>query len=203
MNDNLVLKCSGCGANLEFSDGRQSSIQCTFCNAITVVPGEAREDSEPSPPSREEVMTHLQSLHRVAGVLFAVAFGIFFVKVFGMAFGVMAAAVFWALDLALVSADSRVGKVRMAPAESLLIYAIGTHWKPRLLATELGTCVHCGFRLAEPGGVCSKSLSKTHYVLEITSTGDIDLGLLESVPLVQDKSVWFMAAAVLFCWAIA
>ena len=203
MTNNSVMKGSACGANLEFSGADQSSVQCGFCNATTMVASAARKDSEPTLPSSEEVMAHLQPLHRVGGVLFAAVFGFFFVRAFGTPFGAMATIVYWGLDLALVTADSRIGKVRLAPAEVLLVNVTGTHWKPRLNTTELGTCVHCGFRLAEPGASCKHSPTQVHRILEITSTGEIDLGILTSVPLAKDKSIWFIAAALSLCWAIS
>jgi hypothetical protein len=202
MSNNSVLKCDGCGANLELSGDDQSSVRCGFCNATTVVAYDAREDAESSPLSREVVMAHLQPLHRVGGVLFAAVFGCFLVRAFGLPLGVLAAILYWVLDLALVTIDSRIGKVRLTPAEILLVNLMGTYWKPRLKTTELGTCIHCGFQLAERGGACKHSPTKLHRILEITSTGDIDLAMLGSVPLAQDKSIWLVAVTIGLCWVL-
>jgi hypothetical protein len=46
-----------------------------------------------------------------------------------------------------------------------------------------------------------KSPNKTHLVLDITKTGSIDLSSLESVPLLQDRSIWLLAVTIGVCWA--
>lgn len=46
-----------------------------------------------------------------------------------------------------------------------------------------------------------KSRNKTHLVLDITKTGIIDLINPESVPLLQDRSIWLLAVTIGFCWA--
>jgi hypothetical protein len=203
MNENAVLKCGGCGANLQFSGEDKTSILCEFCNSTTVVESDPYEASEPPPPSREVLIEKLQLLHKIAGAMVTAVFAIFFVKIFGTPVGIVASIVYCGLDFALVTPDSRVGKTRMAPAESLLIWALGSHWKPRLVATELGTCTYCGLENAERGGACMKSPNKTHLVLEITKAGSIDLASLESVPLPQDRSIWLIAVTIGFCWAFS
>jgi hypothetical protein len=201
MSGKAVLKCGGCGANLQYSGEDQAAIVCGFCNATTVVASDTHEASEPTPPSREVLIEKLQLLHKIAGGMVTGIFAIFFVKLLGTPMGIVASIVYFALDFALVTPESRVGKIRMAPAESILIWALGSHWKPRLATTELGTCVHCGLQHAEPGGACMKSPNKTHLVLDITKTGNIDLSSLESVPLLQDRSIWLLAVTIGVCWA--
>ncbi len=203
MNENAVLKCGGCGANLQYSGEDQAAIVCGFCNATTVVAPDAYEPAEAKPPSREEIIEKLQLLHKIAGGMVTAVFAIFFVKIFGTPVGIVASLVYFGLDLALVAPDSRVGKARMAPAESLLIWALGSKWKPRLAATELGTCTYCGLQHAEQGGACMKGPNKTHLVLEITKSGSVDLAGLQSVSLLQDWSIWLIAATIGFCWFLS